>query len=164
MKTMKKSGLVAGAMLAMAMGTQALAQAMPPNSVTTSRYDDGSTVQNIDESCRNVGFDQGEIVAICNYSSGTEVHTRETSIEADDGILCVPREGTWGYEIAFATGESPDGVTLTSEEVDLTSNGQIYQFKAICHDSEAGLRTGLRMHNGLKNVNGNLTWGAAAGA
>ena len=159
---MKKTTTLASAMLAGILACTAHAQQSGDgNTVTTNTYDAGSTSSNIDESCTNLGFSNGNIIGACNYSSGSQVVLAITSLVADDNISCVAREDTWGYVIDFTTSDNPDGVTLTSEEMRLTSNGQKYQFVAVCHDNQQGLRSSLRLNEGVTNVNGSFTWASS---
>ena len=155
MKDMKREiGPLLIVAAAVAVAVPALAQL---GGVTTSTYDAESTSLDIDVSCRNMRTTSISIVGVCNTTRNGELVTSSFAVPFGGIIACAAREDETGAPevyLAFTSEGNPPGVTMSNTEVDLSSDGQDYVFRATCSDGTITATPELTLSDGLENVSG----------
>ena len=151
---MKKTSTVASAILAAALASAPAAA----DTVTTNAYDAASTSSDIDVSCKDLQFDQGNIEGECNYADGDDVSTQATTLVREDGIACA--SGGRGWKLHFSTEGDPDEVELRNAAVVVSTDGRRYRLKGLCYHPTGGNNARVELTGGIGNSAGDFVWTA----
>ena len=149
--------LVAAAITLVATLTTALAM---EGRVTTNTFDASSTSTNINVSCRDVGTTAISLVGSCNRESNGEVELIAFAAQISNKIACAENDADYGDQwiLAFTGSGNPEGVTLASPTVSLSSDGQNYEFSAVCGDGNWTVDAApIVLSDGLVNTDGVFT-------
>ena len=145
--------LVAAAITLVATLTTALAM---EDRVTTNSFDATSTSSNINVSCRDVGATEISLVGSCNRMSNGEVELIAFASQISNLIACIENPDDQGDPLilVFTDNGNSEGITLSEPAVSLSSNGQQYEFNAVCSDGTTTEERSIQLSGGVVNKDG----------